>query len=97
MLHILTRSPFHSSALAQCVSLVAENDAVLLIQDAVLASLSQNEALTALSARGVEIYLLEPDLVARGLSIIPGGELQCVDYKGFVALTLAHETQLKWD
>ncbi|GHA44525.1 sulfurtransferase complex subunit TusB [Photobacterium aphoticum] len=97
MLHILTRSPFQSSSLAQCAALAMENDAVLLTQDAVLAILGQNEAVETLIERGVKIYLLTPDLLARGLTPASQSDLQCVDYKGFVGLTVTHETQMKWD
>ena len=97
MLHILTRSPFSSHSFAQCRSLLAEGDAILLIQDAVVAITDTNRWFTDFENAGVKIYLLEPDLAARGFGVDTNGEIHLVDYKGFVSLTVEHESQMKWD
>lgn len=96
MLHILTCSPFQTQAFTQCCAMLDENDAVLLIQDAVIAVMAENSAIDAILKQRVKIYLLSADMQARGLSGNAYSEVEMVDYKGFVGLTVIHETQMKW-
>ncbi|WP_415719967.1 sulfurtransferase complex subunit TusB [Photobacterium ganghwense] len=97
MLHIFTSSPFQSRALEQSLSTIVADDAVLLTQDAVLAITANFDALTVLRDQGITISVLLPDLHARGLVGRLGVGFEGVDYQGFVSLTEAHETQMKWD
>ncbi|PSW19200.1 sulfurtransferase complex subunit TusB [Photobacterium sanctipauli] len=96
MLHIISSSPYQTQAFQQCVPLVTENDAILLIQDAVIAAVGQNSAFEAIKNTGVKIYLLAADLTARGLGERVCADAEIIDYKGFVSLTVTHETQMKW-
>ncbi|MGF1699960.1 sulfurtransferase complex subunit TusB [Photobacterium makurazakiensis] len=96
MLHIISSSPFQSQIFQQCLPLIAKNDAILLIQDAVVAATGQNSSLDGIKKSGVKIYLLVSDLSARGLGGRINPDVEPVDYKGFVALTVEHETQMKW-
>ncbi|MGF1724600.1 sulfurtransferase complex subunit TusB [Photobacterium nomapromontoriensis] len=96
MLHILTGSPFQTQSFKHCSVVLEENDAVLLIQDAVIAVMAENSALDAILKQRVKIYLLAADMQARGLAFDESGHFEVVDYKGFVSLTVKHETQMKW-
>ena len=70
MLHIVNKSPLERSTLDSCLAAAQPGAAVLLIEDGVYAATRGNAAesrLRAASAR-LEIYVIAPDLEARGLS-----------------------------
>lgn len=97
-LHLVSRSPADSRALAQCLARAGEGDAVLLIEDGVyaVAGAPGGESLRDMTGR-VALYVLVPDLEARGLSISSQWpDAQMVDYSGFVALTTAHNPIVSW-
>lgn len=72
-------------AYQQCLSIMSEHDALLLIEDAVIKAEHVN------IERG---YVLEEDLVARGLNTKT--QLTLVDYPAFVALTLEYDKAVSW-
>lgn len=97
MLHIINRSPLADSALESCLNTAAGGD-VLLIEDAVYAATSGNAAADRLRAAmgRFKVYVLMPDLEARGMasSLIEG--VSPVDYGGFVDLTAGNKTCQSW-
>lgn len=98
-LHLVSRSPAGSRALEQCLARAGEGDAVLLLEDGVYAA-AEGSALGGMlrAAVGrVAVYVLAPDLDARGLDIsgLASG-VRPVDYSGFVALTTAHNPIVSW-
>lgn len=108
-LHLVFRSPAESRALEQCLMRAGEGDAVLLLEDGVYAVAEGSALDGVLRAVGgrVAVYVLAPDLEARGLEVenpLPPGEgekrwepcIQPVDYPGFVALTTAHNPIVSW-
>ncbi|UXI01540.1 sulfurtransferase complex subunit TusB [Photobacterium sp. TY1-4] len=97
MLHTIMTSPFQSQALRRCLRYLAPQDEILLIQDAVVAGTEKNAWSEALTQAGVNIYVLEVDLVARGLREQMNERIHVVDYSGFVGLTERHESQMKWE
>lgn len=96
MLHTITTSPFHSQALQRCLRYLGPEDEILLIQDAVVAGIEKNTWCERLAQAGVKIYLLEADLLARGLRQQVANGFYIVDFSDFVELTVRHETQMKW-
>lgn len=99
VLHVINRSPLAHRALADCLRRVQPGHALLLIEDGVYGALAGGaaEALLAAPPEGLALYVLEPDLRARGLSgrpRLPG--IAAVDYAGFVALAAAHPRCLSW-
>lgn len=90
-LHLVNRSPTESRALEQCLARCGAGDAVLLMEEAVYAVSGG-----LLVPDGVALYVLQPDLEARGLTgALPDGIVP-VDYRGFVALTTRHQPILSW-
>jgi tRNA 2-thiouridine synthesizing protein B len=70
-------------------------DSVLLLEDGVYAGLAHSAEAMALVGRTV--YLLLPDLIARGLQdadLAPG--LTPIDMQDFVALTIDHSPIIAW-
>ena len=99
MLHTVNKSPFQKDTLATCFRLAREGSDILLIEDAVYASLagaSFEKTVTAAQQR-CSIYALKEDLDARGIEstdLIPGIEI--VDYDGFVDLATANDSVQSW-
>lgn len=97
MLHIINKSPLTNSSLESCLR-VAQSGDILLIEDAVYAATSGNVFEDKIREAMVrfKIYVLLPDLEARGLAdrIIAG--ISPVDYGGFVDLTTSNKNCQSW-
>ena len=98
-LHTVNKSPFATQALVSCLNHAKAGDAVLMIEDGVYGGLS-GTGLTEIIAeigKNVSLYVLSPDLAARGLDpkrLIDGCE--GVDYAGFVELVTQHDRTQSW-
>jgi tRNA 2-thiouridine synthesizing protein B len=96
VLHIVNKSPTERNALDSCLETAQAGGAVLLIEDGVYAATRGSAAegkLRAAMAR-LEIYVLTPDLEARGMAAAEG--VKFVDYGGFVDLVAKHDTCQSW-
>ena len=98
MLHIVNKSPLERSALDSCLRVAQDGGAILLIEDAVYAATSGNEAEGRLrdALSRLKVYVLAPDLEARGMQqrVIEG--VTSVDYSGFVDLVADHKNCQSW-
>ncbi len=99
MLHTVNKSPFASATLSACIEHITPGAALLLIEDGVTGAVAGTPAADLLAAilGRCPVYVLQPDLAARGLRearLLPGVEL--VDYAGFVRLVVAHEAVQAW-
>lgn len=95
ILHTVKSSPFATMAIANCLELISENDTLLLIEDAVIATHAQHahlEQLTKLSEQG-RLMVLEADLDGRGIKNKIGKKCSYLD---FVELAALHTSQLAW-
>ena len=93
-LHIVNRSPSEGRALATALALLRDGDALLLIEDGVIAAGLTPPALSSLSERKISLYALGPDLLARGLTA--ARRINVIDYTGFVELTTQYKTLRHW-
>jgi tRNA 2-thiouridine synthesizing protein B len=95
MLHIVSKSPYADTALESCLAHWREGDALILIEDAVVAALAEGRFAQALA--GKSPHVLAPDLEARGLSVkaLLAGVVK-TDYEGFVDLCAAQSASLSW-
>ena len=97
MLNIINKSPLTSVTLDTCLNTATGGD-ILLIEDAVYAATKGNavEARLKEAMGKFKIYVLMPDLEARGLGdrLIEG--ISSVDYGGFVDLTSNNKTCQSW-
>lgn len=86
VLFIISKSPFKRTEPLLYLKLAKQNDAVIFIQDGVIAAQGGPEEfrkeLEEASGRGVEILFLKEDLEARGLQT----DKKVVDYDGFLNL-----------
>ncbi len=99
MLHTVNKSPFERNTLESCLRLAARGSGILLIEDGVYGALAGTSASDALAARGddFKLYVLGPDIAARGLGkkpLIDG--IEVVDYSGFVDLVMTHDAINAW-
>ena len=99
MLHIVNKSPFERNNLATCLRLAKAGSDILLIEDAVYGILSNASQSPLLDEHltHFNIYALQPDLAARGIteeSLIP--EVSLIDYDGFVELTENNTNIQSW-
>lgn len=98
-LHTVNKSPFSTQALLSCFNHCKDGDAVLMIEDGVYGGL-KNSQLTELveeNGKRVALYVLTPDLAARGMAtdrLLDG--VEGVDYAGFVDLVTKHDRTLAW-
>ncbi len=97
MLHIVNKSPFSSQALDSCVQAASGGD-LLLIEDGVYAASSGTVADRFMRdiMKRFRVFVLGPDLEARGLAdrLIDG--ITPVDYAGFVDLVAGNKTCQSW-
>ncbi len=89
---------FNRPALYEQLAFSAPGDAILLLQDAVLA-LQSPISLASFLAKclrvNVSVYALEEDCQLRGI-INAYPDIGLVDYAGFVDLTVKYDKQLAW-
>ena len=84
------------SSLQSCLRVIQNNDAIILIEDAVIAAKKDGHTETLIK-NTMNIFVLEPDLKARGIKpdqLIQG--IEPVDYNGFVKLTVKYNGVQTW-
>jgi tRNA 2-thiouridine synthesizing protein B len=98
-LHTINKSPFERPAFISALNHLKPGDAVLMIEDGVVGArkTSAFADLLTKAANGCSVYVLGPDLAARGMGekdMIEGAKL--VDYGGFVDLVAEHDRTQAW-
>jgi tRNA 2-thiouridine synthesizing protein B len=98
-LHTINKSPFERSTMASCLNHVLDGDSVLMIEDAVVGARKGTMIADGLRnrQRTCALYVLGPDLAARGLKpedLIEG--ITVVDYAGFVDLAARNRRVCAW-
>ena len=99
MLHTVNKSPFEKNSLETCVRLAEDSSSILLLEDGVYGALKDSilEAKISAATNKLKIYVLGPDLKARGLdknSLI--SNIEVIDYKEFVKLTVENDKIQNW-
>ena len=99
MLHTINKSPFEKNTLETCLRLADDGASILYIEDGVYSVVKNTkfEQLISNKIPKIKMYVLEPDLKARGLdkySLITNIEI--IDYKGFVKLVAENEKIQNW-
>jgi tRNA 2-thiouridine synthesizing protein B len=96
MLHIINRAPLAGNALNDCLRICDAAAGILLIEDGVVAALANGEWLPRILERTHNLYVLDADIVARGLTGKIAGSAKVVDYAGFVALCCEYPGTYSW-
>ncbi len=94
ILHILTRSPFTSACLQDCLRLASGRDRLLLLGDGVYAGLDAGSALQGHPFAA--IYALTDDVSSRGLPTPLPAAIEAIDYERFVSLCCEADRTLSW-
>lgn len=100
MLHTVNKSPFEKNSLRSCLSHAKQGSGILLIEDAVYGAVrgtSVENDVQAATQGGYKVYVLGPDLKARGMdagNLIDG--VTVVDYAGFVDLAAEYDKVQAW-
>ena len=99
ILHTVNKSPFERNSLDSCLKFASQGAAVLMIEDGVYAAMTGTGVETQVKAAldRLSVYVLGPDLSARGISedrLIEG--IQVVDYAGFVDLAAQNDKVQAW-
>ena len=97
MLHIVNKSPLVNSSLETCLS-VAQGGEILLIEDAVYAATTGSTFEPRLrdALSNFKVYVLQPDLDARGMGDRLLAGVTAVDYSVFVDLTITNNSCQSW-
>jgi tRNA 2-thiouridine synthesizing protein B len=98
MLHIVNKSHAQTSSLASCLRLARDGQALLLTEDAIYAATAaaaSSSGLAGATSR-LQVYVLQPDVQARGMAgkLVDG--VKAIDYGGFVDLVAEHSTNQSW-
>jgi tRNA 2-thiouridine synthesizing protein B len=98
MLHIVNKSPFERRTLDSCLRVARPGNSLLLIEDAVYGAVIGNKATekVRLALQTLKVYVLAPDLEARGLKEAAIEGVTLVDYGGFVDLVVEHSVVQSW-
>ena len=99
MLHTINKSPFEKNTLETCLRLAVDGASILYIEDGVYSAVKNTkfEQLISDKMPKIKMYVLEPDLKARGLdksSLI--NNIEVIDYQGFVKLAVENEKIQNW-
>jgi tRNA 2-thiouridine synthesizing protein B len=98
MLHIVNKSPGAAPSLASCLRVAQQGHAVILIEDGVYAATPAVAVHCGLqeAMKRVKVYVLQPDLEARGMAGRRIEGATPIDYAGFVDLVAQHPTNQTW-
>lgn len=98
MLHIINKSPFHTTTLDSCLQTALPGSAILLIEDGVYAATRGSAAEERMSAAcsRFKVYALQPDMDARGVTAKALDSVSLIDYGGFVDLAVQFPTSHTW-
>lgn len=98
-LHTVNKSPFSHKTLASCLSICAEDDGILLLEDGVFGGMVTSPCaikLKDLINQGVKVYALDSDVKARGIGEKLDQGIILTDYSGFVQLSIDHRCIQSW-
>jgi tRNA 2-thiouridine synthesizing protein B len=96
VLHTVNSSPHRSQCLADCIRVITAPAALLLIEDGVYGATSPRLPVLDLLPEGVECFVLQPDLDARGLSVQRNRLFNSIDDAGFVELSVRCSQIQSW-
>ncbi len=99
ILHLVNKSPFGHQCLKDCLAVMSEGDALLLLEDGVYGALGNiatdiMDQLNGYAEKG-NLFALAADVESRGLkALLPG--TQIIDDKAFVKLTIQYPLSQSW-
>ncbi len=95
MLYTFRYSPFNADIRA-ILRYMQPGDCLLLIEDGVLAGLTDTVPLEDLLVSSLSVYALQEDIEARGLAVRFSDKIPRISYTDFVNLTIEHQQHFAW-
>lgn len=95
MLHTLAKSPSSTDLTTLC-RLVKKADVLLLLQDGILFALNHVAVLEQLLNTAAAVFVLQEDVIARGLMGKISAKVQLINYDEFVHLSENHTQHMAW-
>jgi tRNA 2-thiouridine synthesizing protein B len=98
MLHTVNKSPFERNTFDTCLAHAKKGSAILLIEDGVYAAMKGTAPAKKLEQmmKTIPVYVLQPDVEARGMQSRVLDGVKMVDYGGFVDLAAEYPTVQSW-
>jgi len=99
LLHTVNKSPFDKSSLESCLKHAKAGSKVLLIEDGVYGALkgtAVSDKLQQAIGSDIAVYVLEPDVKARGIADKLMDGINLVNYEGFVDLVVEQDKVQAW-
>ena len=96
-LHVVNKSPFDRDSLELAIAYAQNDSAILMTEDGVYGAMQNTSASDMVANSNAAVYVLGPDLKARGISedkVIDG--VKVVDYSGFVQLSTEYDQVQSW-
>jgi len=93
VLYTLSRSPYRADCLALS-HFLSKDDDLLFMQDGLIALLNKSYFFQCHELTNV--FILEEDLMARGLQFFMPKEARRINYQDFVQLTIKHKQHIAW-
>ncbi len=95
LLHCLSAGP-DSLTFRDCLRMRGDDDALLLMGDAVYAALAGSESLNTLNVASGLVFVLMPDAQARGVDSRLSDGIAAIGMAEFVALSERYSAQQAW-
>ena len=95
-LHTINKAPSDTSLWQSCLSAILPGDALLMIENGVYAATQTSIIKQLQSINGISLYLLSPDIDARGLTEQIRTEAILVNDQQFVELCCQHTKVVSW-
>ena len=98
MLHTVNKSPYERNTFDTCLAHVKKGGAILLIEDGVYAAMKGTAPAKKLEQlmKTIPVYVLQPDVEARGMQSRVLDGVKMVDYGGFVDVAVEHTSVQAW-
>ncbi|MBD1557352.1 sulfurtransferase complex subunit TusB [Vibrio sp. S9_S30] len=93
MLHIVKSL----TGIQEAIQYATSQDTILLVEDAVYAAITHHQGFESLLNSQLGIYVLMPDVVARGLSGCIDTAVAKASFNDWVTLTETHESNVTWE
>ncbi|WP_343182486.1 sulfurtransferase complex subunit TusB [Buchnera aphidicola] len=95
MLHILFNSPFRVD-IDTMLNMLMPNDNFIALQDGVYIALENNFFYNQIINKSKNLYVLQEDMVARGMIHNSCSKFKLINYANFVNLTEKNKKYINW-
>lgn len=97
ILHTVNKSPFSDPSFSDCVKLCQSGSAILLIEDGVYAAKNGSTYSQLIKKTvAVKFYVLEADILARGIKDSICDQITIINDSEFVELCTTHNSVQSW-